>query len=60
VVSWKDRRATFGELAADAANQKVPENVPLKDPKDFVFIGKPARRTDARAKSNGTRNSRRT
>jgi len=41
-------------LAVDASNQKVPENVPLKDPKDFVFIGKPARRTDARAKSTGT------
>ncbi|HET9705243.1 MAG TPA: molybdopterin cofactor-binding domain-containing protein, partial [Vicinamibacterales bacterium] len=54
VVSWRDRKATFGQLAADAANQKVPENVPLKDPKDFVLIGKPARRTDARAKSNGS------
>ncbi len=54
VVSWRDRRATFGELAADAANQKVPEDVKLKDPKDFVLIGKPARRTDARAKSTGT------
>ena len=54
VVSWRERKATFGQLAADAANQKVPENVPLKDPKDFVLIGKPARRTDARAKSNGS------
>ena len=54
VVSWKDRRATFGQLAADAANQKVPDNIPLKDPKDFVLIGKPLVRTDARAKSTGT------
>jgi len=54
VVSSGGRKATFGELAADAAKQKVPEDVPLKDPKDFVYIGKPARRTDARAKSNGT------
>ena len=54
VVSSGDQKATFGELAADAAKQKVPEDVPLKDPKDFVYIGKPARRTDARAKSNGT------
>jgi isoquinoline 1-oxidoreductase beta subunit len=53
-VYWKERRATFGQLAADAAKQKVPEDVPLKDPKDFVYIGKPARRTDARAKSTGT------
>jgi isoquinoline 1-oxidoreductase beta subunit len=54
VVSHGNRKASFGELAADAAKQKVPEDVPLKDPKDFVYIGKPARRTDARAKSNGT------
>jgi isoquinoline 1-oxidoreductase beta subunit len=54
IVTWRDRRATFGQLAADAAKQKVPADVPLKDPKDFVLIGKPARRTDARAKSNGS------
>jgi isoquinoline 1-oxidoreductase subunit beta len=54
VVTWRDRRATFGQLAADAAKQPVPADVTLKDPKDFVYIGKPARRTDARAKSNGT------
>jgi isoquinoline 1-oxidoreductase beta subunit len=51
---WKNQRATFGQLAADAAKQKVPENVTLKNPKDFIYIGKPARRLDARAKSNGT------
>jgi isoquinoline 1-oxidoreductase beta subunit len=54
VVTWRDRRATFGQLAADAAKQPVPADVTLKDPKNFVYIGKPARRTDARAKSNGT------
>jgi isoquinoline 1-oxidoreductase beta subunit len=47
------RAATFGSLAADAAKQKVPEDVKLKDSKDFVFIGKPARRIDAHAKSTG-------
>ena len=54
VISWRDRKATFGSLAADAAKQPVPADAPLKDPKNFVLIGKPARRTDARAKSNGT------
>src|SRR5712671_948889 len=44
------KKATFGELAADAAKQAVPADVQLKDPKDFVLIGKPAQRTDARAK----------
>jgi isoquinoline 1-oxidoreductase beta subunit len=48
------KRATFGELAADAATQAVPGDVQLKDPKNFTLIGKPAARTDARAKSNGT------
>jgi isoquinoline 1-oxidoreductase beta subunit len=54
VVSSNGRRATFGELAADAAKQPVPADVKLKDPADFVLIGKPAARTDARAKSNGS------
>ena len=49
------KRAKFGELAAAAATQVVPADVPLKDPKDFVYIGKAApTRTDARAKSTGS------
>jgi len=48
------KKATFGELAADAATQPVPTAVKLKDPKDFVYIGKRVPRTDSRAKSNGT------
>jgi isoquinoline 1-oxidoreductase subunit beta len=52
--SSSKNRASFGELAADAAKQSVPADVKLKDPKNFVLIGKPAARTDARAKSNGT------
>ncbi len=54
IVSSAGRQATFGELAADAAKQPVPADVTLKDPKDFILIGKPATRTDAPAKSNGT------
>jgi isoquinoline 1-oxidoreductase subunit beta len=48
------KKATFGELAADAATQPVPTEVKLKDPKDFVYIGKRVPRTDSHAKSNGT------
>ena len=49
------RRAKFGELAAAAATQVVPNDPPLKQPKDFVYIGKASLpRTDARAKSNGS------
>ncbi|HET7366558.1 MAG TPA: xanthine dehydrogenase family protein molybdopterin-binding subunit [Burkholderiales bacterium] len=48
------KRAKFGELAAAAATQIVPTDVPLKDAKDFVYIGKAApTRTDALAKSTG-------
>ena len=54
IVFFEKQKATFGELAADAAKQPVPAEVKLKDPKDFVLIGKPAARTDARAKSNGS------
>jgi isoquinoline 1-oxidoreductase beta subunit len=54
IVFSKSKRASFGELAADAAKQPVPAEVKLKDPKDFILIGKPAARTDARAKSNGS------
>ena len=47
------RRASFGELAASAATQVVPAEVPLKSPEQFVYIGHPAQKTDARAKSTG-------
>jgi isoquinoline 1-oxidoreductase beta subunit len=48
------KRSTFGALTADAAKLSVPADVALKDPKDFVYIGKTAARTDARAKSDGS------
>jgi len=47
------RKASFGQLAADAGKQLVPAEVKLKDPRDFVYIGKRVPRTDSRAKSNG-------
>ena len=48
------KKATFGQLADAAAKQPVPASVTLKDPKDFVYIGKHVPRTDSKAKSNGT------
>ncbi|WP_378951207.1 molybdopterin cofactor-binding domain-containing protein [Mesorhizobium sp. ANAO-SY3R2] len=48
------RRAKYGELAAEAAKMPVPENVPLKAPRDFKLIGTPVRRLDAPGKVNGT------
>jgi isoquinoline 1-oxidoreductase subunit beta len=46
-------RADYGSLAARAAKLPVPENVPLKDPKNFRLIGKTAPRVDAKPKSMG-------
>lgn len=48
------KRATYGELAADAAAQPVPASVGLKQPKDFKLIGTPAKRLDIPAKVNGS------
>src|ERR1700680_4301947 len=48
------RRATYGELAADAARMPVPENVALKRPEQFTLIGTPAKRLDTPTKVNGT------
>lgn len=48
------RSASFGELAARASELPIPTDVSLKNPKNFVLIGKHAPRKDARAKSNGT------
>ncbi|MGA8052518.1 MAG: xanthine dehydrogenase family protein molybdopterin-binding subunit [Burkholderiales bacterium] len=48
------RKATFGELAGAAAKLPVPQDPKVKDPKDFVYIGKSFPRVDMRAKTNGT------
>jgi isoquinoline 1-oxidoreductase beta subunit len=49
------KSATFGDLVADAAKVKPPENPTLKDPKSFTLIGTDrVRRKDSAAKSTGT------
>jgi isoquinoline 1-oxidoreductase beta subunit len=48
------RRLGYGELAADAGQMPVPENVALKPPAQFKLIGTPVKRLDAPAKVNGT------
>ena len=47
------RKLGYGELAEAAMAQPVPENVTLKDPKDFRIIGRPTQRLDAQAKTSG-------
>src|SRR5258708_35999325 len=47
------RKPSYGELV-DAANAQIPpKDVALKDPKDFVLIGKPLKRLDTPDKVNG-------
>lgn len=50
------RQARFGELAERAARLAPPpaDSVRLKEPKDFVYIGKRVPRTDSSAKVNGS------
>jgi isoquinoline 1-oxidoreductase beta subunit len=47
------RRLSFGGLAARASRLKPPQNIPLKDPKDFKIIGQPVKRLDTAEKITG-------
>jgi len=49
----KSKTAHFGELVDTAAKLPVPADVKLKDPKDFVLIGKDTQRVDVREKASG-------
>jgi isoquinoline 1-oxidoreductase beta subunit len=53
VIGPGGKRLGYGELAEAAMKQPVPEQVTLKDPKQFRIIGQPTGRLDARAKSTG-------
>ena len=48
------KSATFGALAERAAQQPVPIEVRLKDPKDFTLIGTKLHRLDHIIKTDGT------
>ncbi|HYT04681.1 MAG TPA: xanthine dehydrogenase family protein molybdopterin-binding subunit [Gemmatimonadales bacterium] len=48
------RRLGYGALASRAATVPVPENPPLKDPKDFRLLGTRVPRLDTPAKVDGT------
>jgi len=48
------RRLAYGDLAHEAAGLPVPEQVALKDPKDFRIIGKRLLQLDAPAKVDGS------
>src|SRR6266404_1844819 len=48
------KKATYGSLADAASQLKPPQNIPLKDPKQFTLVGKPTRRLDTPSKTNGS------
>jgi isoquinoline 1-oxidoreductase beta subunit len=54
VVSAAGQRATFGELAAAAAEIVPPAEPRLKDPSEFKLIGKHVPRLDSASKTDGT------
>jgi isoquinoline 1-oxidoreductase subunit beta len=47
------RRLGYGPLADAAGAETPPKDVPVKDPKNFVLIGKPLKRFDTPDKVNG-------
>ncbi|GLR85243.1 xanthine dehydrogenase family protein molybdopterin-binding subunit [Bradyrhizobium iriomotense] len=47
------RKLGYGELVEAAGKVSPPRDVALKDPKDFVLIGKPLKRLDTPDKVNG-------
>jgi isoquinoline 1-oxidoreductase subunit beta len=48
------RSLAYGDLVDAAAALSVPQDPPLKDPKDFTLIGKPLKRLDTPQKTNGS------
>jgi isoquinoline 1-oxidoreductase beta subunit len=48
------RTLGYGDLVDAAAALPVPQDPPLKNPKDFTLIGKPLKRLDTPAKTNGS------
>ena len=55
VVSHSEsgRKLSYGELAVAASSLTPPKDVELKDPRNFVLIGKPLKRIDTPDKVNG-------
>src|SRR5713101_994381 len=48
------RKASYGSLAESASQSKPPQNISLKDPKNFSLIGKSTHRLDTPSKLDGS------
>ena len=53
IHSASNRRLSYGQLAESATKITPPQQVALKDPKDFKLIGTPLKRLDTPEKTNG-------
>lgn len=54
VLHKSGKKLSYGKLAAKAAEQPVPKEVKLKDPKQFKILGRGAKRLDTPGKVNGS------
>jgi len=54
VISYGDKKLTYGQVADAASKLTPPKEVKLKDPKNFKYVGKPLKRLDTYGKTNGT------
>jgi len=54
VISSSGNKASYGELAAAAAKQPVPDDVALKPESEFRLLGKDHKRLDSEIKVTGT------
>ncbi len=52
-VVYKNKKASYGSLAADASKLTPPKEVALKDPSQFRYVGKPLKRLDTPGKITG-------
>ena len=48
VIRYGEKELGYGEVASAAASVQVPEEVELKDPKDFKIIGTPIKNVDGK------------
>jgi len=53
VIHTTGKRLSYGQLAERAAQMTPPEQVTLKEPRNFTLIGKATGRLDAREKTTG-------
>jgi isoquinoline 1-oxidoreductase beta subunit len=54
VLHGAGHSASFGQLAAQAAQQPLPRKIVLKEPEQFKLIGKPLARIEAASKMDGS------